>query len=192
MASQDKIVEMIFAVKVIYPYYAKETDVATLVRTWGVMVKDIPDDVFEAAFYQALRVCKMPPTPADILEQVKSMERSMEPSGEELWDVFVRALEETMRLSHRFGFTYVDHTGLSQGEQARRAFDRLWDRMPDQIKRYCATKGEMLRIAREVRDEGTKYEKARFLKTLPVVEKRMEYGVLALGSGIGNMDLLEG
>lgn len=190
MASQDKIVEMILAVKVIYPYYARETDVATLVKTWGLMVRDIPDDVLEQAFYQALRVCKMPPTPADILEQVRSMEAALRPSAEELWDVFSRALDETMRLSHRFGFTYVDASGLSQGEQARREYDRLWERMPDEIKGYCATKGEMLRIAREVREEGTKYEKQRFLRTLPTIERRMEYSGLSLGTR--NMDLLEG
>lgn len=189
MATQDKIVEMIFAVKTIYPYYARETDVETLVRTWGIMMRDIPDEVMEAAFYKALQTCKMPPTPADIMEQVKDMQRAFEPSAEEMWAVYYKALTDALRLIPRFSYTYVDESGLSQGQKARQDFDRLWESLPEQIRKYAASPGEFMRTAQQIQNGDAQYEKQRFLKTLPTIERRMEYSTLALD--VGRYKMLE-
>ena len=70
MASKNKIIEMIASIKTIYPYYAKDTDVEMLVQTWTVLLKDYSDQEIQAAFYKALQTCKMPPTPADIIEKI--------------------------------------------------------------------------------------------------------------------------
>jgi hypothetical protein len=42
VASKKKIIEMIASVKTIYPYYAKETDVPTLVNTWTLLLREYP------------------------------------------------------------------------------------------------------------------------------------------------------
>ena len=52
MASKKKIIEMIASIKTIYPYYAKEADVQTLVNTWSILLKDYPDNVLEAAMFK--------------------------------------------------------------------------------------------------------------------------------------------
>ena len=87
MATKNKITEMIAAVKTIYPYYAKDADVATLVKTWAVLLKDYPDDAVSVAFYKALQTCKMPPTPADVIENLDEMAKAMGQTDEELWQV---------------------------------------------------------------------------------------------------------
>ena len=73
MASQNKIIEMIAAIKTIYSYYAKDTDVQMLVKTWAVLLKNYPDDAVEVAFYKCLQTCKMPPTPADVIEKLSDL-----------------------------------------------------------------------------------------------------------------------
>ena len=54
MASQKKIIEMIMSIKAIYPYYAKDTDIELTVKTWTILLKNIPDDITEIAFHKAL------------------------------------------------------------------------------------------------------------------------------------------
>ena len=45
MATEKKIAELIAAIKTIYPYYANETDVETLVNTWNLLLKDYSDNL---------------------------------------------------------------------------------------------------------------------------------------------------
>lgn len=181
MASQNKIIEMIAAIKQIYPYYAKEANVQVLVKTWSVLLKDIPDDVMETAYYKALQTCKMPPTPADILENVKEMQAAFKPTNEELWDKYIEALRKGYALIQQFPYTYIDASGISQGQQARQRFENLWADLPEEIKMYIGSKGEMQRQARAwaLEESFATYEKPRFMKNLPIVEKRMEYTALA-------------
>lgn len=196
MASQNKIIEMIGSVKTIYPYYAKDmTDamVKTLVRTWGTLLKEYSDDVVELAFFKCLQTCKMPPTPADVIEQINSMHKTLEPSNEELWAVYMDALRITCDQVSRFGHTFVDSTGISQGQQARRKVDEIWEKLPEKIRSFLGSKGELIRSAQtwgNDKDFGT-WEKPRFMKSMPIMEKRQEYSGMLLESG-GEKFLLNG
>lgn len=195
MASQNKIVEIIFSIKTIYPYYAKDTDVESLVKTWGMLLSDVPDEVADAALYQALRVCKKPPTPADLLEQISAMKAAQAPSAEELWVVYHKALRDVMRLIPQFQYTYVDASGRSQGQQARDKVDMIWAGLPEPVQRYLSSKGELIRCAQQMgasAEEDTQWEKQRFMKNMPVIAKRMEYGGMMLEAGQGRFMITEG
>lgn len=186
MASQNKIVEIIFGIKTIYPYYAKETDVESLVKTWGMLLRDIPDDMADAAFYAALRVCKVPPTPADLIEQIRAMQAASAPSPESLWVEYHNALRDTMRLIPQFSYTYVDESGISQGQQARNKVDAIWAKLSEPIKQYLSSRGELIRQAQQMAvssEDDTGWEKQRFIKNVPIILKRAEYSGLRLGGG---------
>lgn len=195
MASQNKIIEMIGSVKTIYPYYAKDlTDhmIETLIKTWGTLLHSYSDEVVEAAFFHCLQTCKMPPTPADVIEQIKSMNMVLEPSNEELWSTYMDSLRITYDQMSRFGHNYVDSTGISQGQQARNKVDNVWNNLPEKIKSYLGSKGELMRNAQSWGVDaafGT-WEKPRFMKAMPIMEKRQEYSGLMLNSG-GNKLLLD-
>ena len=179
MASQNKIIEMIATIKTVYPYYAKETDVKILVKTWALLLKDVPDNITEAALIKCLQTCKMPPTPAEVLEQVKAMTAANEPSDEEMWGVLTSALRKASNLAYRFRFTYVEANGKTQGQNARDDFDRLWEGLPEKIRLYWGSPGELMRMS-NYDDEELKFEKNRFLKHLPIIAKRQEYTELNL------------
>lgn len=194
MASQNKIIEMIGSVKTIYPYYARDMNdsmIETLIRTWGTLLKSYDDNAVEMAFFKCLQTCKMPPTPADIIEQIQSMQKSLEPSDEELWAVYVDTLRRTYDQVTRFGYTFIDRTGISQGDQARMKVEELWKALPEKVKKYLGAKGELIRQAQQwgMSADFTTYEKPRFLKAMPIMEKRQEYHALMLGGG--NQKLLE-
>lgn len=183
MATVNKITEMIAAVKTIYAYYAKDTDVKVLVKTWSALLKPYDDEEVEMAFYACLQTCKMPPTPADVIEEIKALHRLFEPSDESLWSTYVDALRETNTHMTRFGFTYVDETGISQGKQARMAVEKLWQGLPEKIKSYLGSQGELMRNARAWDNESDycTYEKPRFMKAMPQMEKRQEHHMMLEG-----------
>jgi hypothetical protein len=93
----------------------------------------------------------------------------------------------------QFDYTYVDATGLSQGTQARRAVERLWEGLPDKIKRYLASKSELMRNANEFNFDLSfaSWEKQRFLKAMPIMEKREEFSKMLIEGGI-NKPLIGG
>lgn len=173
MASKNKIIEMIASIKTIYPYYAKETDVEMLVRTWTVLLKDYPDNVIEAAFYKCLQTCKMPPTPADVIEKIEAMIAVSEPSDEELWHEFMVALKKTSTEVYRI--QYPVH-----GEDHRQNIQNIWDNLSEKIKLYLGSKGELIRMARFSTDEELKFEKTRFLKTMPSLKQKTDFVALAV------------
>lgn len=190
MASQNKIIEMIAAIKTIYSYYAKDTDVQMLVKTWGVLLKNYSDEAVEVAFYKCLQTCKMPPTPADVIEKLDEMMKADEPTHEELWNTFTKTLRKTSSLVYRFDFTFVEANGKTQGQNARAEFNALWNALPEALKQYCGGSGELIRLSRATEEE-LKFERSRFFKTIPTIEKRQATTELKLSIEGGQKMLTE-
>lgn len=191
MASINKITEVIAAIKTIYPYYAKDADVQTLVKTWNVLLKDYSDEDVTTALYMCLQTCKMPPTPADLIERLSSMRASMEPSDEELWNELTASLRKADWYISRFAGTFREDNGLTQGQNARNGFEKLWESLPEKIRMYLGGKGEFQRLAQNRDDEELKFERNRFLKVMPTIQKRHEYKQLHLaieaGTAVGQL-----
>lgn len=185
MATKTKIIEIIGAIKTIYSYYAKETDVKLLVETWQKLLGNYDDALVETAVFKCLQTCKQPPTPADVIEEITSMSKALEMSDEQLWATYRKALRETCYNMRRFHETFIDHTGMSQGEQARNNVEKIWQGLDDKIKRYLGSKGELMRNATawgESENAFFTWEKPRFMKQMPIMEKRQEYsGMLESG-----------
>lgn len=177
MASINKITEIVAATKTIYPYYAKDTDVQTLVRTWEMLLRDYPDDAVSAAFYKCLQTCKMPPTPADVIEKLDGMQALTAESDEELWGVLLAALKVVDRLMYRIQYPV-------KGQDARAEIEKKWNELPWKLREYIGSKGELMRMARDYDGDDLKYEKTRFLKTAPVLKKREEFHLLMGGNEI--------
>ncbi len=186
MATQKKIIEMIGSVKTIYPYYAKDTDVQILVRTWTLLLKDYPDKAVDVAFFKCLQTCKMPPTPADVIEQLNSMVDALETTDEELWGIYMKALEKVYHQLHYIKYPLIDETP----DHAHKRIEDIYNGLPERLKYYIGSKGELMRMA-DYSDEDLKYEKNRFLKMMPTIKERAEAKkIMAL---LGNeMKMIEG
>lgn len=173
MASMKKIAGVIAAIKTIYPYYAKDGDVKVLTQTWAILLKDYPDQVVDFALQKCLQICKMPPTPADMIEQINNMHIAIQDSEEELWTRYVQVLRDTGKYVYRIQYPLF-------GEDPRQKIDELWDGLPGEIKRYVGSKNELMRYARTYTDDDMQFEKTRFLKAMPTMRKREEYQKFAL------------
>lgn len=186
MASTNTITEIIAAIKTIYPYYAKDGNVQTLVKTWGALLQPFSDEEAMTALYMCLQTCKMPPTPADLIERLGDMRESLEPSDEELWNEFSVALRKARRHIYAFNFTYVEPNGKTQGQNARIAFSELWESLPEKLRMYLGGEGEFMRLAQSGDDDELKFERNRFMKTMPTIRKRHEVARMQLAISAGN------
>jgi len=193
MASINKVTDILAAIKAVYPYYAKDSSIELTAQVWHTLLKPYDEAVVQAAVFKCLQTCKNPPTPAEVIEQINAVMKMDEPSDEELWSIYNKALIDTADQMTRFGYTHVDRTGISQGKQARMKVDEIWEGLPDKIKGYLSNKGELMRCANSNNFDLTfaTMEKQRFLRAMPAVAKRQEYKNLLLESG-GGKNLLKG
>lgn len=174
MASKKAIVELLGSIKTIYSYYGKDADLELLIDTWYSLLHNYSDEEVKQGTYLALRVCKYAPTPADIIEQIENFKQIEKPSEQELWGLYRKALKEVNYYSYRLNYNYIDSSGISQGEQARTAIQAIWEGLPEELKIYLGDKGELMRSARELNEADMSYEKNRFTKTFPILQKRIE------------------
>lgn len=175
MASKTKIAEIIATIKSIYPYYAKDSNIEITARVWELTLKDIPDNIVEVAFLKCIQTCKMPPTPADVFEKISAMAELTKETDEELWHIYTTALNQTGNQMYYFRFTFVEKNGKTQGENARARVNNIWNGLPERLKQYIGSEGELMRMARNYTDEELKFEKTRFLKTIPTIKEREKY-----------------
>ena len=174
MASKKAIIELLGSIKTIYSYYAKDADLELLINTWNVLLHSYSDEEVKIGIFLALRVCKYAPTPADVIEQIENQKQIEKPSEQELWALYRQALKETNYYSYRLNYNYIDSSGISQGEQAKIAIEAIWEALPQELKIYLGDKAELVRNARELNEADISYEKNRFSKTYPILQKRIE------------------
>ena len=174
MASKKSIVELLGSIKTIYSYYGKDADLELLINTWYSLLYNYTDDEVKQGMFLALRVCKYAPTPADVIEQIENFKQIEKPSEQELWGLYRQALKEVNYYSYRINYNYIDSSGISQGEQARIAIQSIWEGLPQELQIYLGDKSELVRNARELNEADISYEKNRFSKTFPILQKRIE------------------
>ena len=174
MASKKSIVELLGSIKTIYSYYGKDADLELLINTWYSLLYNYTDDEVKQGMFLALRVCKYAPTPADVIEQIENFKQIEKPSEQELWGLYRQALKEVNYYSYRINYNYIDSSGISQGEQARIAIQSIWKGLPQDLQIYLGDKSELVRNARELNEADISYEKNRFSKTFPILQKRIE------------------
>ena len=186
MASKKAIVELLGSIKTIYSYYGKDTELELLINTWYTLLHNYTDEEVKIGMFLSLRVCKYAPTPADVIEQIENQKQIEKPSEQELWALYRQALKETNYYTYRLNYNYIDSSGISQGEQARSAIEAIWEGLPQELKIYLGNKSELVRNARELNEADISYEKNRFSKTFPILQKRIEDKklMLALSSNL--------
>lgn len=174
MANKTTIIKAIGAIKTIYNYFGKDTDLELLVNTWDSLLKSYTDEEVDRGVFLALQSCKYAPVPADIIEQIERLRNKETPSESELWATYQKALKEVLYFSYRLDYNYIDDSGLTQGEQARLAIERIWAGLPQELQIYIGDKSELIEASKALNYSEHSYERNRFSKVYPVLQKRVE------------------
>lgn len=172
---KKSVVEIITRIKAVYPYTFKnatQEELALTVNTWQEALSSYPEDLVQYAFKEAIKACKMPPTIADVIEQIEKVKSAQDKSDGELWTEYLSLLHAARDLSEQFRYTFVPGGGnKTQGQIAREKLNRLWENADERIKEYCGSVDNLISTAKS---DDWVYEKSRFLKGIGNCRKRVE------------------
>lgn len=174
MASKKSIIKGFGAIKTIYNYFGKDTDLELLIDTWHSLLDGYTDEEFERGLFMALKQCKFAPVPADVIENIVALRNSQKPCETELWSMYHKALKDVLYYSHRLEYNYVDASGLSQGQQARREIEKIWNSLPEELRIFVGDKSELIENAKALNYTEVSFERNRFSKVFPQLSKRVE------------------
>lgn len=172
MATKKNIAIVIATIRSIYPYYAKESNMDALCKTWLLILQDYEDRLINNALLLCLKECEMPPTPAQIIKKIEELQPTI--SIAELWDIYVKTLYEVEDLQSMFRYTYTESNGKSQGENAKDKVRKIFNNLPDELKAYIGSVGELVRLSRKTDDTTLLYAKNQFLKHLPTIREEQK------------------
>ena len=113
--SKQDVVSLIGVIKTTYINCYKDTtkaDLDMMAKTWYDILKDYSKEVVAVAFKSCLQVCKFAPTLADIIEQIKLIENSGQPTEIEYWVEIEQAVANAMNLPLSTAFTEF-HIGFA-------------------------------------------------------------------------------
>lgn len=185
MATKKNMAVIIATIKSIYPYYAKDTNVEVLAKTWLLLLQDYDDKIINNALILCMKECEMPPTPAHIIKKIEEMQPKA--TLTELWAEYVKVLREVSRLQEDFNYTFVEPNGKTQGQNAKDKAREIFNSLPQELKIYVGSFGELLRKSRDIDDTSLKYAENNFMKTMPELRKEHEMRLL----GAKSVDMLQ-
>ena len=171
--TKKDVFDMVGFIKANYNYAYKDVNddlLKIMMRTWFNSLSKYSKEVVEVAFMKAIEVCKMPPTLADIIQNIKRIENANEPTDTELWQELVDCVDKANDCIYYFQFQMVEDNGKTQSENAKERFNKLWEEMPQILKDYCGNKTGLY----ELTQVDLEFEKSRFLKQIQTLRQRQE------------------
>ena len=171
--TKKDVFDMVGFIKANYSYAYKDVNddlLKIMMRTWFNSLSKYSKEVVEVAFMKAIEVCKMPPTLADIIQNIKRIENANEPTDTELWQELVDCVDKANDCIYYFQFQMVEDNGKTQSENAKERFNKLWEEMPQILKDYCGNKTGLY----ELTQVDLEFEKSRFLKQIQTLRQRQE------------------
>ena len=171
--TKKDVFDMVGFIKANYSYAYKDVNddlLKIMMRTWFNSLSKYSKEVVEVSFMKAIEVCKMPPTLADIIQNIKRIENANEPTDTELWQELVDCVYKANDCIYYFQFQMVEDNGKTQSENAKERFNKLWEEMPQILKDYCGNKTGLF----DLTQVDLEFEKSRFLKQIQTLRQRQE------------------
>ena len=141
-----------------------------LIETWYECLEEYPAELVARALKESLKTAKFAPKIGDITEKIEAMRTAYEKSDAELWAELMGVLREVERCAYSFKYTYVDESGISQGDQARNRVAAIFDNLDPVLKDYCRNQRGLVELA-QYTDEQLSFERGRFIRVIPQMRK---------------------
>ena len=142
-----------------------------LYASWYTILKDYPKEICDKAVINAIKNAEFAPRIGTIVKEIEKMMAAYEKSESELWAELTSVLGEVDRCSHSFRYTFIDSNGLTQGENARKRVQEIFDGLSQELKDYIRTAKGLQELASYTK-EDLSYERGRFMRMMPEVKER--------------------
>lgn len=165
------IINIIGTIKAIFPYAYRdmgETIMQITIDTWYELLKDYSSELCMTAFRDVLKISKNPPVPADLVEQIEKIQMA-NCNANELWNEIESAVAKISRLYAFGGGKFVSTNGEIIVPDIKA--DEIFNGLSDIVKEWAGNRQTLRSLANY---ETLEFEKARFLKELPVITNRIK------------------
>ena len=166
MASKAKVTQMVGAIKTLYSYYAKDVNTEQLIQLWTGLLKAYTDEEASYGLAEAMKVCTMPPTPADVIEHIERRRDLARDTDVLVWDKLRQGLNECYRLTGYFGDRQPTSDGRTFSDIAHDKVTKLWESLPIEAQRFIGSEQEFIRKSR-LDEKSLSIEESRFRKAFP-------------------------
>lgn len=154
-----------------------EADMYNLVELWYDCLKEYPQEVVLQATKNAIKRSEFTPRIATVNNEAEKLMQTYTANDGELWNELRAAIERVSGELPYMGGAYDtvvhDDTGLTTAGEVRKLIHTVYVGLHDKIKEYCGNERGFIDIAR-LDDEGLQFEKARFMKQLPILTERVK------------------
>lgn len=174
---QKKEVAALLAMnKANFPNFYKdmgELETKGLLDSWYLQFRDYDKNIIQAAFMEALKVCKFPVTIADIFERLGKIGALQQETIETLWQQFLQAAENVYLLSYGFGYTAPGRTkGKTQGQENREKAERIFAALEPEIQQYVGTLGRLVDFGKMDKDKLEQIIQPAFRRSIDKMRER--------------------
>lgn len=169
----DDIEKMIGLVKVNYAFAYKDfktTDFEILIESWYEDLSKYEREFVITAFKRARRICKFPPTPADIIEQIEKILAAFGESDAELWQKLLENRTQCIKHINRISYGGIDDNGKTRIENVQAEIEDLFNNMLPDLKSYCVNKIGFIDFCM-LNDDSLEFEKTRFFKRISNIQE---------------------
>jgi len=167
----EKIGQIVATLTSIYPTHFDKVDMGITTKIWNKLLTPYTDEEVSSALWLVLEKCTYPPTPAEIINEIK---KAKMPNKTEEWAKLVKTLRKVEDLEYKLQFTAVMSNGKTQGQIAREQIDDEFNKLSPTLKSYVGSVGELRRLARDCDDESLKYEKNKFMKIIDDIQDTVD------------------
>lgn len=154
-----------------------ESDMYNLVELWYDCLKEYPQEVILQATKNAIKYSEFVPRIATVVREADALMQAYSPNEGALWNELKAAIDKVSgELPYMSGaYDTVKHvdTGLTTAGEVCRLIHTTYCGLNDKIKEYCGNERGFIDIAR-LDEEGLQFEKARFMKQLPILAERVK------------------
>ncbi len=141
-------------------------DAQLLMEFWYDTLKEYPKEVVTQAVCNAIKHSQFAPKIANILDEIKALKSVNEKTDIELWAELENVLYTVYDTAQYL--RYPQHY-----DRADKKLNEIYNALSAEIKLFVVNLSTLIEIA-EMDGESRKYEKARFLRTMPSLREHAE------------------
>lgn len=197
MLTKMDVMQIIKLVKVNFDnsYRLSNEDMAMLVESWYEILSPYPRDLVMAAASNVIINAEATPRIGHIVKEAKKLMASRSKTEYDLWQELAEKLDDVADLARKFAYTFREHNGKTQGENAKDAVIEIFNGLDPAIRAFCVNPSGLIALAKEDEDQRL-FERSRFLKSAMDLRERVAiqdgFRAKQIGVNVANIAALLG
>lgn len=166
--TREETKEVIIAIEQVYRNFFKSesaADAKARLNIWSVALANEPAQEVMEALVEALKVCKYPPTIADIFEQLRTRRAKALPNEAEIWKQTTAARQISTNSYHARNGGIMGPTKKTASD-LRNENQRIFESLPEAVRNWAGGPGELAAMFDKSDSDITSFVRPAFKKAI--------------------------